>query len=84
MKPYMQPGTLTMIDKGRNKIEPGSCYALNIEGKVVLRRVYREKGEYKICCDNPSSKIIIPDINVCDFDENIKIIGKAVWAAMNL
>lgn len=82
MKPYIQPGTLTMIDKGKSKIEPGSCYALNVEGEVVLRRVYRDNGQYRICCDNTALKINIPDINVEDFNGNIKIMGKMVCAIM--
>lgn len=82
MKPYIQPGTLTMIDKGKSKVEPGSCYALNVEGEIVLRRIYRDNGHYRICCDNTALKINIPDINVDNFDGNIKLMGKMVCAVM--
>lgn len=82
MKPSFEPGSLTMIDKSRVEIVEGSCYALEIEKNVVLRRIYRENGAYKICCDNPAVKLKIRDKTVKDFaSEGINILGKMIWYA---
>lgn len=78
MEPYIEPGTLTMIDKGRRKIESGERYAVKINGQVSLRRIYIENGQYKVCCDNNNIKIKYPDRLIPDFNEEIQLIGKMV------
>lgn len=74
----LKPGSWVMVDTTKTEIESGELYAVKGIDKVEARRIYREPDiGYRVACDNPLSKIKIPDRIIQDIESIV--IGRLVW-----
>lgn len=74
MEPSIYAGDIVRIDTSKKDPKDGKVFILNYEGKVVIKRLFRDIGKWIIRSDN-SDKARHPDRT---FTDRVFIIGEVV------
>lgn len=78
MEPRLRDGDIVLLDMSVRIIEDNSIYALQFNGGLSIKRVQRfMSGAVEIISDNKTYK---PEHLTPDQAENIRVIGRVVWA----
>ncbi|MBA3057228.1 MAG: S24 family peptidase [Gammaproteobacteria bacterium] len=56
MKPTLGQGDLVILHTGDVRPIDGHVFAVNYEGSLVIRRIFRDAGEWWLNCDHPRCK----------------------------
>lgn len=82
MSPLILPGDLLLLDLAIRKIKSGSIYAINLDGKGSIRRLWLENGSLILRSENPNYDEVRVDM---DYQQLNKIlIGHVVWIERRL
>lgn len=77
MAPTLIDGEEVVINTNVNSVEENAIYAINVNGRVMLRRVQINiDGSLLVMSDNPAYK---PAEITAGNALNLKIIGRMVW-----
>lgn len=83
MSPSIEDGDIVLIDQSQNQPLPGRIYAVGVEDMVYLKRVDAAPGKLKLYSDNTFYEPL-EIITQEQCEENVRIIGRAVWSAREL
>ncbi len=86
MYPTLKDGDIILVDKGKNKIEdiqPNKIYVIRVGNDVSVKRLIPiPPNKIRVISDN---KQIYPPFDIENPEaENFQILGKVIWAGVNL
>ncbi len=86
MYPTLKEGDIILVDKGKNKpedIQANKIYVVRMGNEVFVKRLIKiPPNIIKVISDN---KQIYPEFEIKDPEaENFQILGKVIWAGINL
>lgn len=56
MKPTVANGDLVVINTADRKLDDAAVFAVNYEGELRIRRLFRDAGAWWLYCDNPDTQ----------------------------
>lgn len=78
MEPRLRDGDVVLLDMSARAIEDNAIYALQFNGGLSIKRVQRfMSGAMEIISDNKTYR---PESLTPEQAENVKVVGRVVWA----
>lgn len=77
MFPTIKNGSHVLINKADTVLRDGKIYAVNVNGEMLLKRLFHEGGNWVLRSDNPD-KNEYPD-RILPPEETTKVCGRVVW-----
>lgn len=82
MFPTIRNGAHVLLNRADTTLRDGKIYAVNINGEMLLKRLFHEGGNWVLRSDNPD-KNEFPD-RILPKEETTKVCGRVVWFDVRL